>query len=398
MVYLSLRQTFPTSGCRDGSRAYTLKFFAATGLGMASPGRQRLDKLTQLCGKSGVDGVIILPGPNMRYLLDFTLEVFERPAFLLAGFGRTPAMIVPRLDRERVEEAVGRFCDVYSYGDETGPWKLVESLLSDFSGVVGIESKLPVGLYRMLQSRAPKLRFEEVDNIINQMRICKDSDEVARHVEAAGKLETAMLSTISEIKAGMKEKELMNLFFRLVHEMGVEKAYCFIQSGSNSANPHIEPTSKTIQQNEVLVFDASVCYRGYYADFTRTIVLGKPSEEQEKLFNIVLEAQQEAIEVVADGVPAENVDRAARKRIAQEGYAEYFIHRTGHGLGVEVHEAPDIVEGNKTPLHAGMIFTVEPGIYLPSKFGVRVEDNIVLVSSGYQNTTKLPKTLNLKDY
>lgn len=353
--------------------------------------KRRLEKLLDLCKTTGVDGVMILPGPNMTYLLDFTLEVFERPSFLLAVAGQTPLLVVPELDRERAEEAVGGLCQVLSYDDETGPWKIVDEHLSGLSGVLGVESKMPVGLLGKIQRRATKLRFDEIDHLIKSMRVVKDPSEIGRHKDAARILEQAMLITMNEIRAGMKEREVMSLFFKLCYDMGVEKGYCFVQSGPNGAKPHLEPTSKIIQENEVIVFDASVCYRGYYADFTRTIVLGKPTPEHEKIFNTVLDAQQRAIDSVRPGVSAEQLDRAARGRIAEEGYAEYFIHRTGHGLGVEVHEEPNIVEGNKAPLMPGMIFTIEPGIYLTGKFGVRLEDDIIVGHSGYENTTRLPK-------
>lgn len=354
----------------------------------------RLKRFLELCRASGFEGAVIVPGPNMRYLIDFTLEVFERPAFLLIGFDREPAMVVPKLDRDRVEEAIGRYCEVLSYGDETGPWGLVERLFSGLSGVVGVERRLPVGLYRALAQRAPGLRFEEVDRVVVGMRVRKDPDEVVRHAMAARVLEEAMLQTMAELKPGTTERDAMSKFHRLCHDLGAESAYCLIQSGPNSANPHLEPTSRTIREGDVVVFDASVCYRGYYADFTRTLVVGNPGPEQERVFNVVLESQQRALDAVATGIPAEEVDRAARSVIAREGFASFFIHRTGHGLGVEVHEAPDIVEGNRSPLEPGMIFTIEPGIYLPGKFGVRLEDDVVLGSSGYENTTRLPKALS----
>ncbi|MEM4315729.1 MAG: Xaa-Pro peptidase family protein [Nitrososphaerota archaeon] len=356
----------------------------------------RLGRLLDECRKAGMDGVIILPGPNMRYLIDFTLEVFERPAFLLAGFGGRSTLLVPQLDEERAREAVGSVCDVASYSDETGPWKWLEWLLSDKTGFVGVEDRMPLGLYRMLESRAKQLRFVGVDTLLRSLRVSKDSEEVARHREAARILQEAMLRTLAELSPGIRERELMFTFHRHAYGLGAETSYCLIQSGPNSAKPHMEPTAKPIEVDETVVFDAAVTYRGYYADITRTVVIGEPSETQMSIFNTVLEAQRTAIQASGPGVPAEEVDRAARKLIADAGLAEYFIHRTGHGLGVEVHEEPYIRYGNKTPLTSGMIFTIEPGIYLPGQFGVRLEDNLVVSSSGVENTTKLPKTLSLR--
>ena len=356
----------------------------------------KLVKLLDRCRESGIDGVIIIPGPNMRYLIDFTLEVFERPAFLLAGFGLKPTLLVPQLDEERAREALDLSCEVVSYTDDMGPWKWMDRLLSDLTGNVGVEDRMPLGLYRMLENRGKRLRFVEVDTILRLLRVSKDSEEIDRHREAARILQEAMLRTLADLSGGESERELMFTFHRHAYELGADTSYCLIQSGPNSSKPHMEPTTRQIRSDDVIVFDAAVTYRGYYADITRTITK-KPAESQMKIFNIVLEAQQAAIQASMTGIPAEEVDRAARKYIADAGFAEYFIHRTGHGLGVEVHEEPYIREGNKSPLANGMIFTVEPGIYLPGRFGVRLEDNIIITPSGIENTTRLPKTLSLHE-
>ncbi|MEM4304250.1 MAG: Xaa-Pro peptidase family protein [Candidatus Caldarchaeum sp.] len=361
------------------------------------PPEARLDRLLSECRKEGIDGLIIVPGPNMRYLIDFTLEVFERPAFLVAGFGDKPALLVPHLDYERAQEAVSKLCEVASYTDETGPWKWMEERLSELVGVAGIEGRIPLGLFKNLEKRAGRLSFVVVDNFLHSLRISKDTEEVSRHREAARILQEAMLRTLTELQPGLKERELMFRFHRHADELGAETSYCLIQSGPNSSKPHLEPTSRTVKSEDVVVFDAALTYRGYYADITRTVCIGRPSVSLLKIYNVVKEAQQKALDRAMPGVPAEDVDKAARKRIADEGLAEYFIHRTGHGLGVEVHEEPYIKNGNRKPLKNGMIFTVEPGIYLPAKFGVRLEDNVVVTTSGIENTTYIPKTLSLRE-
>jgi len=359
----------------------------------------KLTKLLVKCRDVGIDGVIILPGPNMRYLIDFSLETFERPAFLLAGFGLRPTLLVPRLDEERAREAIGDSCEIVSYMDETGPWVLVERLLSGLTGTVGVEDRIPLGMYRILKSYGGQLKFVEVDPILRLLRVVKNSEEIDRHRTAARILQEAMVRALSEISDGTKERELMFVFHKYAHELGAETSYCLIQSGPNSAKPHMEPTSRQIKSEDIIVFDAAVTFRGYYADITRTFKLGRTrtNDSTTKIFNIVLEAQQSAIHVAGHGVPAEEVDHAARKIITAAGFSNYFIHRTGHGLGVEVHEEPYICDGNKKMLTNGMIFTVEPGIYLPNQFGVRLEDNIIITSAGIENTTKLPKTLNLHE-
>ncbi len=261
----------------------------------------------------------------------------------------------------------------------------------------GVEGRMTLGLFKKIEKMAVRLRFVEVDEVLQGLRVCKDSEEVSRHRESARMLQEAMLRTLAELCPGVKERELMFRFHKHAYELGAETSYCLIQSGPNSAKPHLEPTSRAVKSDDVVVFDAALTFRGYYADITRTVCMGRPTDSLTKVYNTVLEAQQNALETAKPDIPAEDVDRAARKIIADEGLAEYFIHRTGHGLGLEVHEEPYIKNGNKNPLKNGMIFTVEPGVYLPGRFGVRIEDNVVTTSSGIENTTYLPKTLSLRE-
>jgi Xaa-Pro aminopeptidase len=347
----------------------------------------------------GVDGAIILPGPTMRYLIDFTLEVFERPALLLAWQGDTPVLIVPKLDEEKAVNSVGDYIDVKSYDDEEGPWTAVNRLFKNKRGIVGIEGKMPLWLYKTLSHRAEHINFREVDEILINMRVVKDDDELTRHRESARILQEAMIRTLADLHVGIRERDLMFIFYKNVYELGGNTPICLIQSGANSAKPHMEPTNKPIEDSDVIVFDAALSYEGYYSDITRTVVLGKASETAAKLFNIVYAAQAMAIKTAGPNIPAEKVDHSARAVISAHGYGEYFIHRTGHGLGLEVHEEPSIKAGNTSPLRPGMVFTVEPGIYIPATIGVRIEDNLVVTPSGVENTTvRIPKTISIRDF
>jgi len=365
---------------------------------MLMPAPRRLSIFLKTCNERGVDGAIILPGPNMRYLIGFTLEVFERPAFLWVWQGEVPVLLVPKLDEEKAVNAVGDFLDVKSYGDDEGPWVAAEKLIKNRRGVIGIEGRMPLWLYRAISRRVELASFTDVDEMISSMRVVKDDDELTCHRESVKILQEAMTRTLAELRVGVREKDLMFVFYKNVLDLGGDAPICLIQSGANSAKPHMEPTSKSIEADEVIVFDAALSYKGYYSDITRTVVLGKAPDMAVKLFNIVHEAQARAIRTAGPGVQAGAVDDAARSVISAMGFGQYFIHRTGHGLGLEVHEEPSINKGNTSPLRPGMVFTIEPGVYLPGKMGARLEDNLIITQSGVENTVSLPKTLNKDDF
>ncbi len=168
-------------------------------------------------------------------------------------------------------------------------------------------------------------------------------------------------------------------------------------SGPNSASPHYHTGDRVIAEGDAIVFDFGAELDGYLSDMTRTVVIGDPSDEYRKVYDIVLRANQAAFEAVRPGVPCEDIDKAARDLITEAGYGEYFIHRVGHGLGLDVHEDPYLVKGNTTPLAPGMVFSDEPGIYIPGKFGVRIEDTVVCTEDGAERLNGAPKDLTVMD-
>jgi Xaa-Pro aminopeptidase len=179
------------------------------------------------------------------------------------------------------------------------------------------------------------------------------------------------------IQPGVSESSISFEIEKTIKQSGGESVpFCLVLSGSNSALPHGETSNRKIDKKDVVLMDVGAVYEGYYADLTRTVFVGEATKIQRKIYETVLKAQEAAIKTIKPGVKAEQVDMAARKIIEDSGYGKYFTHRTGHGLGLDVHEEPYITLGNKTVLKSGMTFTIEPGIYFPGKFGVRIEDDI----------------------
>jgi Xaa-Pro dipeptidase len=215
-----------------------------------------------------------------------------------------------------------------------------------------------------------------------------------RMEKAASIVAEGIKAGIDFIKPGVSELAISFQIEKNIKENGGESVpFCSVLSGSNSALPHGKTSKRKVRRKDIVLMDVGGVYEGYHADITRTVFVGKATKMQTKVYEIVAKAQEAAIETVKANVKAEEVDRAARRIIEDAGYGEHFIHRTGHGLGLDVHEEPYIVPGNKTVLRPGMTFTIEPGIYLAGKFGVRVEDDIAVSTSEVRLLSSLSREL-----
>jgi Xaa-Pro dipeptidase len=363
----------------------------------------RLAALRERAGLEGLDGVLLLPGPNMRYFLGVVTESYERLTLCFLSFRGPSSMLVPRLDLERVrDQLVVEDVELLPYADDEDPWQIVGGMLEKSGldgGTLGVEGQVPFKVFSRLKGLSSGLTLRGADEVFYGLRVVKDEHEVEAHRRASRILQEALRATLRDMREGVEEREVKLLFERNALALGAESVpFCLVQSGPNAAKPHLEPTERRLREGELVVLDAGVTWGGYFADVTRTVCLGEPGEEQRSIFEVVLRAQSEAIQHARPGVRAEELDRAARGVIAQHGYGPYFIHRTGHGLGLEVHEEPFIREGSPTKLARGMVFTVEPGIYLPGRLGVRLEDNLVVTDQGCENLTYLPKSIRVEDY
>jgi Xaa-Pro dipeptidase len=248
----------------------------------------------------------------------------------------------------------------------------------------------------LLQSAAPKAQFAPAGESLSDLRLYKDQEEILFMKKAVEIAEKALLGTLSIIKSGMTERHVASELVQRLFQAGCDPELPFapiVSAGPNSANPHASPSDYTLHSGDLLVIDWGASYQGYFSDLTRTFALGEPDPEYRRIAEIVLQANTAGRRAAAPGVLAQDVDRAARSVIEGAGYGTYFTHRTGHGLGRESHEEPYIREGNKTALAPGMTFTIEPGIYIPNKNGVRIEDNVVITSSGADCLSSLPRDL-----
>ena len=235
--------------------------------------------------------------------------------------------------------------------------------------------------------------YQDVDQSIKDLRNIKSEDEIINIKKAAALADKCIEIGKSFLKEGVKEREVVNHIENEIKKYGVNEMSfdTMVLFGDHAASPHGTPGDRKLKQNEFVLFDLGVVYHHYCSDMTRTIHFGKPNKEAQNIYNIVLKAETEAIKSIKPGVTIKDIDKIARDIIQEAGYGDYFPHRLGHGLGLEEHEYQDISSVNNNKLEAGMVITIEPGVYVPHVAGVRIEDDILVTENGYEILTQYEK-------
>lgn len=341
---------------------------------------RRIDAAQAVLKERGIDSLLLGPSADLTYLTGIHAHVSERLNLLVLPAEGEPAMVVPGLEAPLIQDGSGRV-SLHTWGDGDNPAQLAASLIGD-AGTIAVGNKTWAAFLLRLQGLV-KASWQEGDAVLRDLRMCKDAEEIAA-LDEAGRLtdDAWMLFVKSGPISGMTELQALKKLLQISEEVGLTGPYGIIGSGPNSASPHHGGNERVIEQGDAMVFDWGGTIDGYYSDVTRSAHIGKPSEEYRKVYAIVDDANQATFETVKPGVPLQELDRAARNLITDAGYGEYFVHRVGHGLGLEVHEEPYLVEGNTMPLQEGMVFSDEPGIYIPGRFGVRIEDAVVCEADG----------------
>ncbi|WP_328526743.1 aminopeptidase P family protein [Kribbella sp. NBC_00359] len=330
--------------------------------------------------EAGLSGVIITPGPDLVWLTGYQpTAITERLTMLALGIDRDPTLVVPALERPDAESAEGASAlTMIDWTDGSDPYPLAGELLSS-DGRFGISDSAWAMHLLGLQRTRPATSYQALTECMPMMRAIKDANELAR-LALAGAAADATYEEIVQVRfAGRRETEVAADLSRLLRQFGHEQVdFTVVGSGPNGANPHHEAGDRVIQSGDTVVLDFGGLRYGYGSDTTRTVVVGEPSAEVQEVHDIVRAAQQAGFEAVRPGVPCQEIDRVARAVITEAGYGEQFIHRTGHGIGVTTHEPPYMVEGEEQLLEPGMCFSIEPGIYLAGRFGVRIEDIVTV--------------------
>ena len=329
---------------------------------------------------AGLSGVIVTPGPDLVWLTGYQpTAITERLTMLVLSTDREPTLVVPALERPDAESAEGAGAlTMIDWTDGSDPYPVAGDLLIS-DGRFGISDSAWAMHVLGLQRTRPATSYQALTECMPMMRAVKDANELAR-LSLAAEAADATYGEIVQLRfAGRLETEVAADLARLLRQFGHEQVdFTVVGSGPNGANPHHEAGERVIQPGDAVVLDFGGLRYGYGSDTTRTVVAGEPSAEVQEVHDIVRAAQQAGFEAVRPGVPCQQIDRVAREVITQAGYGEQFIHRTGHGIGVTTHEPPYMVEGEERLLEPGMCFSIEPGIYLAGRFGVRIEDIVTV--------------------
>jgi Xaa-Pro dipeptidase len=363
----------------------------------------RQNRLMERIQVDGLEALVVNPGPSLKYLTGLSFHLMERPVVVIFTPQSHPVIILPGLEAAKTSDLPYPIT-AFTYGEDPSSWNAVFSQAAEASGLsasrlVGVEPRsLRVLELRFLEEAAPQAEFIAAEETIASLRIFKDSNELDSMRKAVDIAQQALLATLPIIKAGVTEKQIAAELTVQLLRSGSDPELAFspiVSGGPNAANPHASPSNRKLQPGDLLVIDWGATYNGYISDITRTFAIGQPDAEMSRIARIVAEANIAARTAAGPEVTAAEVDASARRVVEQAGYGQFFIHRTGHGIGMEGHEAPYIRPGNESPLHPGMTFTIEPGIYLPNRNGVRIEDNVVITATGIECLTSLPRELHI---
>jgi Xaa-Pro dipeptidase len=360
----------------------------------------RYAHLTDLLQSAGLDALVLNPGPTLTYLTGLGFHLSERPTVLLAAPPAEPVLILAELEILKAKQSRVPVQPV-TYNDNPDSWqtafnKAVEVLHLD-GKKIGVEpERLRVLELNFLENAASGAKFVSAAGVLASLRMQKDEQEVAAMRKAVQIAQDALRTTMPFIKAGVTEQQIATELTLNLLRGGSEPHMPFspiVSSGPNSANPHASPSERKLATGDLLVIDWGAAYQGYFSDLTRTFAIGQVLPEFEQIAKIVEQANAAGRSTARPGIAAGMVDQAARAVITKANYGPYFHHRVGHGLGMEGHEPPYMFGENQLILAEGMSFTVEPGIYLADRGGVRIEDDVVITRDGAETLSDLPRQL-----
>lgn len=359
----------------------------------------RLQNLQALLAKNKIDCAVVIPGPNLYYLTGLKMHLSKRVTCGFIPAQGKPLFVLPALEKPSAERTIKVEAKFFSYLDGQGMTSAFEQVLNELklgNKKICVEYETMRLLeFRELERYLPGVSFQRLEDTLGQLRIIKDADEIALMKKAIQITEAVLQTTIDALRPGMTESEVARFFQREALEQPID-GFSFapiVVAGPNGGSPHAAPGERAISKGDLVTIDCGVFYKGYPGDITRNVAMGTIDPELEKIHQVLEEANAAGRAACKPGVAAGEIDRITRDVIVSAGYGEYFIHRTGHGLGLEIHEPPFIMPENMQLLQPGMTFTIEPGIYMPQKGGARVEDDMLITAKGVETLTKFPREL-----
>jgi Xaa-Pro dipeptidase len=359
--------------------------------------KKRVKRVQDIMKHESYNYLLIGPFSSMYYFSGFNAFPDERLQLLVIPSDGRPAAVLPEMYLKVAGEMIGSEFNLSAWSDQDNPFQVArEQIIGENKLRIAVDDQLRADHLLGLVAVLPGAVFEPASLLTDRLRTCKDEYEIDLMHEAGKIADLVMAGVQEEIRPGISEKELAlyieTEYKRLADTVSFNP---IVASGPNAALPHHHPGDRILEKGDFVVVDCGAKYKGYCSDITRTFCLGKATEEMKKVYRAVQEANVKAFEALQKnrGLSGEGADAAARSVITEAGYGPLFTHRTGHGIGLEVHEAPYLVEGNGDPLQEGMTFTIEPGIYLPGKFGVRIEDVVAMTGQGPRRLTAFNRDL-----
>ncbi|NMC14156.1 MAG: aminopeptidase P family protein [Chloroflexi bacterium] len=370
---------------------------------MTSIYTQRLKYLKEQLRIQQIDCLALIPGFNLRYLTGIDFTLFERPFILLipSNEREEPLLVIPELEAVNWRNQHPFDVNLFPWSDSTGPEDAIKTAVLGLTGIqcMAVEYlRMRVQEFQLLKRFLPELRFVDGDATLSKIRLRKSPQELECLQKAVQVCERSLEEVVSSITQGETEREICNRLMAAILKNGgdgilIEPA---VLSGVNSALPHGHSSNRKVEAGDILLIDFVATVDGYFADITRTFFIShKPDPWLQHIYFIVNAANKIGRAVVRPGITCQDVDRVVRQVIVDAGLGDQFIHRTGHGLGLDVHEGPSIGEGNQMILEEGMVFTIEPGIYIEGLGGVRIEDDVVVSQNGCQSMTSFNRELRV---
>lgn len=358
---------------------------------------QRLRRAAGAAGNAGLDGILVTPGPDLLYLTGYApVAITERITLLVVPADGEPALLVPKLERPDAEAAPGTSkLRIADWTDGSDPYQEAAALLGGAGRYAISDSAWAMHLLG-LQDHLPGSSYVSMTTALPMLRAIKDADEVERLTAAGAAADMAYEEIVTLKFAGRSENDVGAELARLLRRFGHSQVdFTVVGSGPNGANPHHEIGPRIIEEGDMVVLDFGGLKDGYGSDTTRTVHVGEPTAKEQEVHDVVRRAQQAAFEAVRPGVECQEIDRVARAVITEAGYGQYFIHRVGHGIGLTTHEPPYMVKGETQILEPGMCFSIEPGIYLPGQFGVRIEDIVTVIPDGGRRLNQTSREMRI---
>lgn len=359
----------------------------------------RLERFRQQLYEDGLDVAVLVPGANLRYLTGLMASPSERLFLGLIPKDGPPRFLVPALERPAVARQLPADAAIWGYRDDEGPAPALNRLATECHlahAAVGVEyGRMRVHELRALERHVDPAAIRDLGPTAMALRLIKAPDEIEALRRAVALTEELLLAMIEAIEPGVSERDVVRAYerARIASDCEAVPFPPIVASGPNTDSPHAHPGDRQLQRGDLITIDCGAVVDGYPGDITRNVALGEIGAELERIHEVVREANVAGRAACKPGVTAASVDRAARAVIEEAGYGEHFMHRTGHGMGLEVHEPPDVMEGNAQELMPGMVFTVEPGVYVPGVGGARIEDDMRITDDGAESLTQFTREL-----